>query len=1007
MQNLNKDVLQQIWERQESLKLGTQINPDNQRHWSKLLYFTLGNIAEYLASAGDSAAVNTDGATRNKLQFSGKYLELITGLSKSSSSFSKDTELQLFAAAAYYFGGYPGAAAFVAETIDADALTVAERTLYEVLMVGQAYSFTPNEFLSRSLERVLLGKDTGDELLSQISNARSKRLFSDSGIDYLAIESAIMITRLKISNSVLKKMPTFSNTNDFLWKHWLNEKKVFPLLWESQIKIGESGVYSGQSAVIQMPTGAGKTAAMSLIIRSALASNKLHLAIVVAPFKSIRDEIFHHLSNEFKNEEVSLNKISEELVVNLTEFTFIEKPSILVVTPEKLLFMLSHNQQAFSDLSMVIFDEAHQIDNGMRGITFELLLATINILVGQDTQQLFISAVVGNPHTISEWFNSGNSTEVSGLPKRKYARSYGLAFWNSESNSGTISINPNIRGQHGWTHFNNVVGQVHLTSRKSVPNYSSSNTAEANRWFSVLLSKKFLQEGMVAVFYSKKSSLLKASESFTKYADVSTDMKNLLQGSKNSDSLDRLANLLIENFGANSRTASAFQARVFIHDGDIPEGIRNAVEYEAKENNISLLLCTTTLAQGVNLPIQTMIISSVGNGLVELRDRDLQNLVGRVGRPGISNEGNVIFMNGESVSTRAHNFSIIDGIIRNLPVENLGSSLLNIFQDEKEDPYAFNSQVITAADWFTRDFVQDPNDWIEQHTVKTDFKRRQIFREKAGILFKIESFLMSLFDIIRDGDEVENLNHIIEGTFAAYISNGSEEKNKLRSLFLMIFDKIVNYNVPDEKIKQYGMTLKGINDASKISEWVEENESVILQNDDIDDWIIDLWPLLRDALNDKQIINETFYQQMLIGWINGDSYAKLLALWLDKYSEVKIGQGRASVEKVFQICNSCFQFEMSTVVPAIAEFTNNVDQQNKTEALQRAIRLGLRDIRAQQIYVLGINDRCLAMAISELIPTNVLKDSDIRTWLRNNLLTALNGINRIIPDYYFKVIRTF
>lgn len=756
-----------------------------------------------------------------------------------------------------------------------------------------------------------------------------------------------------------------------------------------------------------MPTGAGKTAAMSLIIRSALASNTLRLAIVVAPFKSIRDEIFHHLSNEFKNEEVSLNKISEELVANLTEFSFVEKPSILIVTPEKLLFMLSHNQQAFSDLSMIIFDEAHQIDNGMRGITFELLLTTINILVGPDTQQLFISAVVGNPHSISEWFNSGNSTEVSGLPKRKYARSYGLAYWNLESNSGTISINPNIRGQQGWTRFDNVVGKVHLTPRKSVPNYFSSDTNEAGRWFSVLLAEKFLREGMVAVFYSKKNSLLKASESFTKYANVSTDMENLLQGSKNPDSLDRLANLLFENFGHNSRTASAFQARVFIHDGDIPEGIRNAVEYEAKENNISLLLCTTTLAQGVNLPIKTMIISSVGNGLVELRDRDLQNLVGRVGRPGISNEGNIIFMNGKSVSTLARNFSIIDGIIKNLPVEDLGSSLLNIFQDEKENPYAFSSQVITTDDWFTTDFVQDPNDWIEQHTVKTDFKRRQIFREKADIIFKIESFLMSLFEIIRDGDEAENLRHIVEGTFAAYISDGHEEKNKLHLLFLMIFNKIAKYNVSDEKIKQYGMTLKGINDASKISKWVEENEPVILQNDDIDDWIIDLWPLLRDSLNDKQIISETFYQQMLIGWINGDSYAKLLALWLDKYSDVKIGQGGASVEKVFQICNSCFQFEMSTVVPAIAEFTKNADQQNKLEALQRAIRLGLRDIQAQQIYVLGINDRCLAMAISEVIPTNVLKDSEIRTWLRSNRLTALSGINRIIPDYYLKVIQTF
>lgn len=1019
MQNQNKNVLQKIWEKQKSLQLGmgTEGKSKNQHQWSKLLFFTLGSIAEYLVRADNASSFNTDVIIKNQLEFSGKYLELITDFSEPNNPFSKDPELKLFSAVAYYFGGYPGAAVLVAEKINTATFTLLEKTLFEVLMVGQKRTYIPTQFISTKLDRFLSGQDTIEELYLAIKRLKEREAFFDNDTDYLAFESAIEIVRLKISNSVITNMPNFSNTEAQKWRQWLTAGKLFPLMWESQKKIGNAGVYSGKSAVIQMPTGVGKTAAMSLIIRSAIASKRLHLAIIVAPFKSIRDEIFRHLSNEFSKSEVSLNRISEDLIENFKDFKPQSKPSIFIVTPEKLLFMLSHNQEELSEISMVIYDEAHQMDNGVRGITFELLLTTINILISPNTQQLFMSAVVGNPKTISEWFNSGKSTEISGLAKRKYSQTYGLAFWNKDLDSGTIEINPNISDQQGWISFDNVVNKVRLSSRKVVPKYpetknksdqknDSTKTNDANRWFSVLLAEKFLREGMVAVFFVQKRSLLKASESFTQFINSSTELSELLNSSTSTDSLDRLANLLIKNFGPNSRTAKAYKNRVIIHDGDVPEGIRNAVEYEAKKNNVPLLLCTTTLAQGVNIPIQTMIIFSSGNKVVKLRDRDLQNLIGRVGRPGISNEGNVVFMNGSSEFTLRRNLKLINDIIEELPIEKMGSSLLNIFKDEKENPYEYNSEVVKVSDWLNDDFLQDPNNWITQHIEQKNYARRNIFQQRADTIFKIESFLMSLFDIIEDGDQVENLRHIVEGTFASFVSDDTNTKNQLFMLFNMLLKKISALKIPTEKIKQYGRTLKGVNDASIISNWVAENATGMLKSSDISEWILELWPILRKSLTYKQTLDESFYQQMLVHWVKGDSYAELLALWSSEYPQVKISQGRETVEKVFQFCSSCFQFEMSTMVPSIAEFVTDAEQRSRLEYLQCAIRIGLQDTLAQQIYILGINDRYLATAIAKVIPNGEAStDQELRFWLRNNLTIGMKNLNSFIPDYYSEFIR--
>ncbi len=113
-----------------------------------------------------------------------------------------------------------------------------------------------------------------------------------------------------------------------------------------------------------MPTSAGKTRAIELVIRSAFFSARADLAVVVAPFRALCTEITHFLRGGFSGEDVHLNELSDALQVDYSELFadllvgavwefpdgIAKARQIVVVTPEKLLYVLRHNPELINVL---------------------------------------------------------------------------------------------------------------------------------------------------------------------------------------------------------------------------------------------------------------------------------------------------------------------------------------------------------------------------------------------------------------------------------------------------------------------------------------------------------------------------------------------------------------------------------------------------------------------------------------------------------------------------------
>ncbi|MBD2460515.1 ligase-associated DNA damage response DEXH box helicase [Oscillatoria sp. FACHB-1407] len=161
-------------------------------------------------------------------------------------------------------------------------------------------------------------------------------------------------------------------------------------------------VLAGESGMIQVPTGSGKTyAAVMGAIAAMLDAPKPGLQLLyITPLRALSRDIeqailrpIQEMGWKLKVESRTGDTTSSRKTRQLKNM-----PDILITTPESLSVMLSYegNRERFSSLRVVILDEWHELLNSKRGTQTELCLSHLRSL--QPTLQTWaISATLGNP----------------------------------------------------------------------------------------------------------------------------------------------------------------------------------------------------------------------------------------------------------------------------------------------------------------------------------------------------------------------------------------------------------------------------------------------------------------------------------------------------------------------------------------------------------------------------------------------------------------------------------
>lgn len=203
--------------------------------------------------------------------------------------------------------------------------------------------------------------------------------------------------------AALTRIPPPDNLDKSLWNKWLKFRaRENPFVWQNHREaIDKDFHHPGISAVLVLPTGAGKTTVSTLKIAATLASGKK--VVFLTPTHALSEQVTEDLQRIFPADEFGLD-ISSEFDSLLLEDSQLD--DIEVMTPESCLAMLSYSPESFEDVGLLVFDECHLLspENGRIGRALDgmLCLLTFCELV-PEADLLFLSAMLRNAEEFASW----------------------------------------------------------------------------------------------------------------------------------------------------------------------------------------------------------------------------------------------------------------------------------------------------------------------------------------------------------------------------------------------------------------------------------------------------------------------------------------------------------------------------------------------------------------------------------------------------------------------------
>jgi ATP-dependent DNA helicase HFM1/MER3 len=114
---------------------------------------------------------------------------------------------------------------------------------------------------------------------------------------------------------------------------------------------------------------------------------------------------------------------------------------------------------------------------------------------------------------------------------------------------------------------------------------------------------------------------------------------------------------------SDAKLAAAMRRGVAWHSAELPQGDRQAVEGAFLQGKLGVVVCTSTLATGVDLPAYCVIVKSTRayrgpiEGFQDLERATLVQMVGRAGRPGYDRQGVAVIMTERGCEASFHDLA--------------------------------------------------------------------------------------------------------------------------------------------------------------------------------------------------------------------------------------------------------------------------------------------------------------------------------------------------------------
>ncbi|XRO76166.1 DEAD/DEAH box helicase [Methanocaldococcus sp. 10A] len=171
-----------------------------------------------------------------------------------------------------------------------------------------------------------------------------------------------------------------------------------------QKKALERGLLNkNKNFLISIPTASGKTLIGEIaLINHLLDENKKPTnkkGIFIVPLKALASEKYEEFKSKYE-------RFGLKIALSIGDYDEDEDLSryhLIITTAEKFDSLWRHKIDWINDVSVVVVDEIHLINDETRGGTLEILLTKLKEF---NIQIIGLSATIGNPDELAEWFNA-------------------------------------------------------------------------------------------------------------------------------------------------------------------------------------------------------------------------------------------------------------------------------------------------------------------------------------------------------------------------------------------------------------------------------------------------------------------------------------------------------------------------------------------------------------------------------------------------------------------------
>jgi helicase len=379
-------------------------------------------------------------------------------------------------------------------------------------------------------------------------------------------------------------------------------------LYPPQEEAIKAGALEGKNLILASPTASGKTlVAEFCALKHILEKNGK--TIYLTPLRALANEKFEDFKKYASIRKTDGNRV--RIGISTGDFDssdpWLGRYDIIITTNEKADSLLRHRAKWMDEISLIVADEVHLLNEAERGPTLEVVLARL-MQINPDIQILALSATINNVEEIAEWLKADYvTTEWRPIPLKEGVLLHDeIQFKDGDARKiEKKTKNPAINLALNTIKFG---GQalIFASTRKNA----------------VTLANKVAGEVCEVLSKSVKRALENESE------------RILVAGERTriSESLAELA-----------KRGAAF------HHAGLGGGHRKLIEDSFRQGKIKVLTATPTLAFGVNLPARTVIIQDYrryesGYGYYPISVLEYKQMAGRAGRPKYDKVGEALLI---------------------------------------------------------------------------------------------------------------------------------------------------------------------------------------------------------------------------------------------------------------------------------------------------------------------------------------------------------------------------